>query len=48
MRIYTGKVKRWHRPFMQTMSKNEVDRAIALSACSGYVSGCRTRGAKII
>ena len=46
MRIYTGKAKRWHRPFMQTMSKNEV--AIALSACSGYVSGCRTRASKII
>ena len=48
MRIYTGRAKSWHRPFMQTMSKNEVDRAIALSACSGYVSECVERASRII
>ena len=48
MKIYTGKAKRWHRPFMQTMSKNEVDRAIVLSACSVYTSGYRDRSARII
>ena len=48
MKIYTGKAKRWHKPFMQTMSKNEVDRAIVLSACSVYASGCRDRSARII
>jgi hypothetical protein len=48
MRIYTGRARRWHRPFMQTMSKNEVDRAIALSACSVYVTDCLDRASRII
>jgi len=48
MKIYEGKAKKWHTPFMQTMSKNEVDRAIALSACSTYVSVCTGRNAKLI
>lgn len=48
MQIYPGKAKKWHKPFMQTMSKNEVDRAIALSACSGYTSSCTCRSSRII
>jgi len=48
MNIYTGKTKKWHAPFMQTMSRNEVDRAIALSACSGYYDICGSKRAKII
>lgn len=48
MKLYTGKMKKWHRPYMQTMSQNEVDRAIALSACSGYTSTCSNRSSRII
>lgn len=46
MHIYTGPVKKWHKPFMQTMSKKEVNRAIALSACSFYHSQCSTKNTK--
>lgn len=46
MQIYTGKTKKWHKPFMQTMSKREVNRAITLSACSFYHSQCATKSAK--
>lgn len=48
MQIYTGKLKKWHKPIMQTMSKKEVNRAITLSACSFYHSQCATRGSKSI
>lgn len=48
MKIYTGKAKKWHKPFMQTLSQNEVDRAIALSACSGYIIVCSGKRAKLI
>ena len=48
MNIYTGKTKKWHTPVMQTMSRNEVDRAIAASACSGYIIVCTGRNAKLI
>ena len=48
MKIYSGKAKKWHKPFMQTLSQNEVDRAIALSACSGYIDVCASKRAKII
>lgn len=46
MKIYKGNAKKWHTPYMQKMSQQEVNRAIALSACSGYVSGCSKRCAK--
>ncbi len=48
MNIYIGKTKKWHAPFMQTMSQNEVDRAIALSACSGYIIVCSGKNSKMI
>lgn len=43
MQIYTGKVKKWRKPFIQTMSKREVNRAITLSACSFYHMQCATK-----
>ncbi|MFR1518862.1 MAG: hypothetical protein ACLSVG_08835 [Clostridia bacterium] len=33
--------KRWHKPFLRTMSQREVDSAVVLSACSGYSCGTK-------
>lgn len=46
MQIYTGKVKKWHKPFIQTLSKREVNRAITLSACSFYHMQCATKNTR--
>lgn len=31
-------IKKWKTPYLHTMRRTEVERAVVLSACSGYSS----------
>ena len=37
--LESNEKKQWHKPFLRTMSRREVENAIVLTACSGYCSG---------
>lgn len=32
--------KKWSKPVLQTLTQNEVNKAISLSACSAYYADC--------
>ena len=37
-------IKKWKTPYLYTMRRTEVERAVVLSACSGYAMPCKTYG----
>lgn len=37
--------KKWHKPFLRSMTQREVDHAVVLSACSGY-GGCYSKDSR--